>query len=117
MQTKFIKEKYRWVLTLQAKRKLWLKLPYRLRLRIEHFCFVSKLISDNEKKISLTVFQAIKMPIYRKAGHFWTEIRKLNNPYDAFTNVPISKKDLVSSHRIDMFLRRVSNTSYPFINN
>ena len=91
-------------LTRQAKRKLWLILPYRLRLRIEHLSYVASLLTNHWSHLDVKFLPRLKRLWYRKLARLYPEIIKLNNPYVPIINAPVTDKEAAA--RINNFLSR-----------
>lgn len=88
-------------------RKRWLRLPYPLRLWIEHKVYVSTLLVKFENKITPSVSKMLLLPVAKRLSRLDSVLKRLNNPYKPSTNAPIS--DLRAADRIQKFLNNVPN--------
>ena len=107
IKIKFISMRFRYRLSLEAKRKLWLLLPYRLRLRIEHSAYVAKILIVHWKSLKVRFLPRLKYRVFLSLSRFYPVIIKLNNPYKPFTNAPVSNKE--AEVRINNFLSRFTH--------
>lgn len=107
IKIKFISMKFRYRLSLEAKRKFWLLLPYRLRLRIEHSAYVAKILIVHWKSLKVRFLPRLKYRVFLSLSHYYPVIIKLNNPYNPITNAPVSNKE--ADARINKFLSRFTN--------
>lgn len=114
MQKRFIKEKNEFPNSsrpLPLKQRLWLALPYPVRLRIEHKCWLSTVILKHYNQYKRTLINRIRVSVARKLAPLYQEILKLNNPY--LHGIQKMQEDMYKdSERMRNFLIRVNSTNH-----
>lgn len=89
---------------------LWRKLPYRVRLRIEHICFVSSVIMMHWNAINPPDFLHIRENYHRRLAKWYNVISRLKTLWYRSTPVQFSKGE--ESPQMRAFLNRVSNINH-----
>lgn len=95
---------------LNRKLNVWLLLPYRVRLRIEHFCFVANLIIENSYRLQKTPLLRIRLWYLQRFSIMYKEILKLKTHWYHSTPVVFAKSD--NSVAMSNFLDRVSSINH-----